>query len=65
MHVHMNMVSASSTISTTTSSAVVAPLPPVKPRRVLPEHEGKYKIKLPSGTTERSKQILAKQAKCK
>lgn len=53
----------SSTISTTTSSAVVAPLPPVKPRRVLPEHEGKYKIKLPSGTTERSKQILAKQAK--
>ncbi|XP_061387659.1 uncharacterized protein C19orf47 homolog [Musca vetustissima] len=54
----------SSTVSTTTtSSAVVAPLPPVKPRRVLPEHEGKYKIKLPSGTTERSKQILAKQAK--
>lgn len=35
---------------------------PAKPaRRVLPEHEGRYKIKLPSGTTERSKQILAKK----
>lgn len=32
------------------------------PRRVLPEHEGRYKITLPSGTTERSKQILAKKA---
>lgn len=32
------------------------------PRRVLPEHEGKYKITLPAGTTERSKQILAKKA---
>lgn len=31
-------------------------------RRVLPEHEGKYKITLPSGTTQRSKQILAKKA---
>ncbi|EDW57776.1 uncharacterized protein C19orf47 [Drosophila virilis] len=36
--------------------------PPTKPaRRVLPEHEGKYKVTLPSGTTERSKQILAKR----
>lgn len=32
------------------------------PRRVLPEHEGRYKITLPSGSTERSKQILAKKA---
>lgn len=40
--------------------------PPAKPaRRVLPEHEGKYKITLPSGTTERSKQILAKREKRK
>ncbi|XP_055302866.1 uncharacterized protein C19orf47 [Sitodiplosis mosellana] len=31
-------------------------------RRVLPEHEGRYKITLPSGSTERSKQILEKQA---
>lgn len=40
---------------------------PVKkpPRRVLPEHEGRYKITLPSGSTERSKQILAKKAICK
>ncbi|XP_017047979.2 uncharacterized protein C19orf47 homolog [Drosophila ficusphila] len=38
--------------------------PPAKPaRRVLPEHEGKYKVTLPSGTTERSKQILAKREK--
>lgn len=38
----------------------------VKPaRRVLPEHEGKYKITLPAGTTERSKQILAKRAQRK
>lgn len=34
----------------------------VQVRRVLPEHEGKYKIKLPSGSTARSKEILAKQA---
>ncbi|KAL9926912.1 uncharacterized protein ACN2A1_000268 isoform 4-T4 [Glossina fuscipes fuscipes] len=46
-----------------TSAAVVNPLPFVtKPRRVLPEHEGKYKIKLPTGSTERSKALLA-QAK--
>lgn len=32
-----------------------------KVRRVLPEHEGRYKITLPSGTTERSKQIMAKR----
>lgn len=34
-----------------------------KPRRVLPEHEGRYKITLPSGTTPRSKDILAKKSK--
>lgn len=34
-------------------------------RRVLPEHEGRYKITLPSGSTQRSKQILAKKAHCK
>lgn len=34
----------------------------VKPRRVLPEHEGRYKITLPLGTTPRSKQILAKKS---
>lgn len=34
----------------------------VKPRRVLPEHEGRYKITLPSGNTPRSKQILAKKS---
>lgn len=35
------------------------------PRRVLPEHEGRYKVTLPAGTTERSKEILAKKATCK
>lgn len=35
------------------------------PRRVLPEHEGRYKITLPSGTTKRSQEILAKKAKRK
>uniref|UniRef100_A0A1A9UYA2 SAM domain-containing protein n=1 Tax=Glossina austeni TaxID=7395 RepID=A0A1A9UYA2_GLOAU len=50
-------------ISVSTSAAVVSPLPVVtKARRVLPEHEGKYKIKLPTGSTERSKALLA-QAK--
>lgn len=33
-------------------------------RRVLPEHEGRYKITLPSGTTKRSQEILAKKAMC-
>uniref|UniRef100_A0A1A9VZS8 SAM domain-containing protein n=1 Tax=Glossina brevipalpis TaxID=37001 RepID=A0A1A9VZS8_9MUSC len=50
-------------IPVSTSAAVVNPLPAVqKSRRVLPEHEGKYKIKLPTGSTERSKALLA-QAK--
>ena len=42
------------------TSTVVLP----KPRRVLPEHEGKYKITLPAGTTARSQEILAKKAQC-
>ncbi|KAH8403244.1 hypothetical protein KR222_008896, partial [Zaprionus bogoriensis] len=55
----------SSSGSKSTSSPAAASgsyTPPLKPaRRVLPEHEGKYKVTLPSGTTERSKQILAKR----
>ncbi|CAD7086087.1 unnamed protein product [Hermetia illucens] len=42
-------------------SATIAAAKP-QPRRVLPEHEGRYKITLPSGTTQRSKEILAKKA---
>ena len=38
---------------------------PKQPRRVLPEHEGGYKITLPTGSTTRSKEILAKKAMCK
>jgi len=40
--------------------------PPVKKvRRVLPEHEGHYKITMPSGSTPRTQKILAKQELCK
>lgn len=42
-----------------TETAIVLPKPA---RRVLPEHEGAYKIVLPTGTTQRSKEILAKRA---
>lgn len=41
------------------------PVPLKKVRRVLPEHEGGYKIKMPSGSTPRSQQILAKQKESK
>ncbi|KAM8715814.1 hypothetical protein ACLKA7_002801 [Drosophila subpalustris] len=50
--------------SKATTASTGSTTPPTKPaRRVLPEHEGKYKVTLPSGTTERSKQILAKREK--
>lgn len=52
----------SSNNSTKTETAIVLPKPA---RRVLPEHEGQYKIVLPTGTTQRSKEILAKRALCK
>ncbi|CAH1792112.1 unnamed protein product, partial [Owenia fusiformis] len=32
-------------------------------RRVFPEHEGRYKITMPAGTTEKTKKILQKQGK--
>lgn len=35
------------------------------PRRVLPEHEGKYKILLPKGSTKKSREILAKHSAMK
>ncbi|XP_017858739.1 PREDICTED: uncharacterized protein LOC108610885 [Drosophila arizonae] len=61
-----NLVSATTASPISASTVVNASAnkvsPPAKPaRRVLPEHEGKYKVTLPSGTTERSKQILAKR----
>ena len=37
----------------------VVPVP--RKRRVFPEHEGKYKITMPSGKTEKTKKILAKK----
>lgn len=42
-----------------TETAIVLPKPA---RRVLPEHEGQYKIVLPTGTTQRSREILEKRA---
>jgi hypothetical protein len=38
-------------------------VPVPKPRRVLPEHEGKYKVTMPKGTTARSREILKKLVK--
>lgn len=35
------------------------------PRRVLPEHEGKYKVSLPKGSTKKSREILAKHSASK
>ncbi|KAL7041661.1 hypothetical protein ACKWTF_000846 [Chironomus riparius] len=34
----------------------------ITPRRVLPEHEGKYKVSLPKGFTKKSREILAKHS---
>lgn len=55
-------ISKSTSLPVATSGSYTPPLKPA--RRVLPEHEGKYKVTLPSGTTERSKQILAKREQC-
>ena len=41
------------------STQDMVPVPRV--RRVLPEHEGKYKVSLPKGLTARSRRLLAKQ----
>ncbi|XP_018787087.1 PREDICTED: uncharacterized protein C19orf47 [Bactrocera latifrons] len=68
--IRLKSVPVTSSTSTTSSSRVYLkssdelgePLSK-QTRRVLPEHEGKYKIKLPSGSTKRSKEILAKKEK--
>lgn len=44
-------------VSTSSSSKLEVPVP--KSRRVLPEHEGRYKIKMPSGTTAKTAKLLA------
>ncbi|XP_053665539.1 uncharacterized protein C19orf47 [Anopheles marshallii] len=46
---------------TRTVSATIPAKSESKARRVLPEHEGKYKITLPSGNTPRSREILQKK----
>ncbi|XP_023703277.1 uncharacterized protein C19orf47 homolog isoform X2 [Cryptotermes secundus] len=48
------------TLKTKSEQEVQAP-PLKKVRRVLPEHEGRYKITMPSGSTPRTQKILAKQ----
>lgn len=56
-------VATSTTTPKATAASGAALTADGKPvRRVLPEHEGRYKITLPAGTTARSKQILAKKA---
>jgi hypothetical protein len=52
------------TLKTKPQEEVQAP-PVKKVRRVLPEHEGRYKITMPSGSTPRTQKILAKQGVCK
>ncbi|XP_069699409.1 uncharacterized protein C19orf47 homolog isoform X1 [Periplaneta americana] len=47
-------------LKTKSEDTVVTP-PSKKVRRVLPEHEGRYKITMPSGSTPRTQRILAKQ----
>jgi hypothetical protein len=49
----------------TKSEEEVQASPVKKVRRVLPEHEGRYKITMPSGSTPRTQRILAKQGLCK
>jgi len=51
-------------LKTKSEEEVQAP-PLKKVRRVLPEHEGRYKITMPSGSTPRTQKILAKQELCK
>jgi hypothetical protein len=51
-------------LKTKSEQEVQAP-PLKKVRRVLPEHEGRDKITMPSGTTPRTQKILAKQGLCK
>lgn len=46
---------------TRTVSTTIPAKGETKARRVLPEHEGKYKITLPSGNTPRSREILEKK----
>ena len=52
---------AATTIKLTTGPKEEVPVPKV--RRVLPEHEGKYKVTMPAGTTARSRKLLQKQGK--
>lgn len=58
-------ISQKPTIINLTSSSAATAEPPKPPRRVLPEHEGRYKIILPSGTTPKTREIMAKKAMCK
>lgn len=51
-------------LKTKPQEGIQAP-PAKKVRRVLPEHEGRYKITMPSGSTPRTQKILAKQGLCK
>ena len=60
-----SVLKAKKQILKTKSEEEVQALPVKKVRRVLPEHEGRYKITMPSGSTPRTQKILAKQELCK
>ncbi|XP_052097875.1 uncharacterized protein C19orf47-like isoform X2 [Mytilus californianus] len=51
----------STTVKLSKKLEEVVPVP--KKRRVFPEHEGKYKITMPSGKTQKTKKLLAKAKK--
>lgn len=51
----------STTVKLSKKLEEVVPVP--KKRRVFPEHEGKYKITMPSGNTQKTKKLLAKAKK--
>jgi hypothetical protein len=60
-----SVLKAKKQILKTKSEEEVQASPVKKVRRVLPEHEGRYKITMPSGSTPRTQKILAKQGLCK
>lgn len=51
------------TDSDSDSSTLKEEVPVQKKIRVLPEHEGKYKIKMPEGTTPKTQKLLQSRRK--
>lgn len=53
------VIKTTSKISLSQKNKDFVPVPKV--RRVLPEHEGKYKVIMPSGTTAKTRKLLAQK----